>query len=86
MAATETKEHRIVRSDVQSCLTGPSERLTCACGWEGHSTTWSDAGHAARIPDVPIPSLPKASAPQRVSRKVLMDAIYGERRGRGRRW
>lgn len=84
--ATETKEHRVVRSDVLSCLTGPSERLTCACGWEGHSTMWGDAAHATRIPGVPIPPLPRVSAPRPVPRKVLMDAIYGERRDRGCRW
>ena len=79
-------EHRLVCWDVQSCLSGPSERLTCACGWEGHSTRWNSPVHASRIPGAAVPVLPPPPPPPppRISRAAYLDAVYGESRA-GRR-
>jgi len=84
MAETAAKEHRIVETDVQNCLSGPSTSLTCACGWYGHSTTWNSRAHAARIPGAPIPVLPVVPEPPRASREEVLVALYGETRGRRR--
>lgn len=73
----EIAEHRVVRSDAQSTLSGPSERLTCACGWEGHSTRCRDLDHGTDIPP-----LPPTTPPPAISRDELRRAIYGERRWR----
>jgi hypothetical protein len=84
MAEATAKEHRIVTTDVQPCLSGPSMTLTCACGWHGHSTMWNSRAHAAPIPGAPIPALPPAPEPPRISREERLVALYGETRGRRR--
>lgn len=72
--------HQIVETDTVSTLTGPSTRLTCACGWHGHSTGWGSPQHAAHLPGIEVPPLPALAPRPPVPRDVLRAAIYGERR------
>ncbi|MGH3188318.1 MAG: hypothetical protein ACRDPY_13225 [Streptosporangiaceae bacterium] len=80
MPEPAVREHRVAETDVQHCLSGPSESLACVCGWYGHRTMWNSQAHAARIPGAPVPGLPAVPEPPRASRDQLRTAIYGERR------
>jgi hypothetical protein len=71
----EAPEHRVVRSDVYSCLSGSSEDITCSCSWSGRSTQWRY--HAVDVQ--PLPAPPPARP---ISRAAARAAIYGERRRR----
>ena len=81
-------EHRIVKTEMYSCLSGPTEDLACACGWFGRSSLWASRSHAAMIPGAPIPPRqvtaprPLSSSERRERKESLRAAIYGERRGR----
>ena len=63
-------EHKVVDAEVLNYLTG-SERLTCACGWQGHRNYWNN--HGRDVP--PLKHTQGAS----ISRDVLRKAVYGDR-------
>lgn len=69
-------EHRIVDRETLNIHT-QSYRLTCTCGWWGHSTRWNDLDHKARGGEVA--PLPVPAEPPRQSRREVHIAIYGNR-------